>query len=151
MCLKMGKGGHAAFGSARFSLEFLSQSRRKWEKMTRAEQATVEAARAARCRRNRACRHGIRAGRAGAWLERRPDRDGKHNGGPSSPSDHRGCGPAPAGGLISYGPDRLDQYRRAAGYVDRILKGEKPADLLVQAPTKYASTIGSPALAKRRL
>jgi putative ABC transport system substrate-binding protein len=41
------------------------------------------------------------------------------------------------GGLISYGPNRLDQFRRAAGYVDRILKGEKPADLPVQAPTKY--------------
>src|SRR5262245_30587733 len=41
------------------------------------------------------------------------------------------------GGLISYGPDRLDQLRRAAGYVDRVLKGERPADLPVQAPTKY--------------
>jgi ABC-type uncharacterized transport system substrate-binding protein len=46
-----------------------------------------------------------------------------------------------SGGLISYGPDYLDQFRCAASYVDRILKGEKPADLPVQAPTKYKLVI----------
>jgi ABC-type uncharacterized transport system substrate-binding protein len=48
---------------------------------------------------------------------------------------------ATSGGLISYGPDFIDQFRRAAGYVDRILKGEKPADLPVQASTKYELVI----------
>jgi ABC-type uncharacterized transport system substrate-binding protein len=48
---------------------------------------------------------------------------------------------AAAGGLISYGPDYIDQYRKAAGYVDRILKGEKPADLPVQAPTRYETVL----------
>ncbi len=45
------------------------------------------------------------------------------------------------GGLVSYGPDTVDQYRRAASYIDRILKGEKPANLPVQRPTKYELTI----------
>jgi len=48
---------------------------------------------------------------------------------------------ATSGGLISYGPDTIDPFRRAATYVDRILKGEKPADLPVQAPTKYELVI----------
>ena len=45
------------------------------------------------------------------------------------------------GGLICYGPDFADQFRQAAGYVDRILKGEKPADLPVQAPTRYETVL----------
>jgi ABC-type uncharacterized transport system substrate-binding protein len=48
---------------------------------------------------------------------------------------------ATSGGLLSYGPDTIDQFRRAVAYVDRILKGEKPADLPVQAPTKYELVI----------
>jgi putative tryptophan/tyrosine transport system substrate-binding protein len=49
-----------------------------------------------------------------------------------------------AGGLVSYGLDFIDQYRKAAGYVDRIFKGEKPANLPVQAPTKYDLVINLP-------
>ena len=45
------------------------------------------------------------------------------------------------GGLLSYGPNRVDPYQRAAAYIDRILKGEKPADLPIQAPNKYELVI----------
>ena len=60
-------------------------------------------------------------------------------GGPGG--NRSGCQPQTGGGLVSYGPDIVDQYRRAAGYVDRILKGENPANLPVQAPTKYETVI----------
>jgi putative ABC transport system substrate-binding protein len=61
--------------------------------------------------------------------------------GPDMPAVYQEPNYAHAGGLISYGPNFLDQYRLTAGYVDRILKGEKPADLPVQAPTKYELVI----------
>src|SRR5262249_18354445 len=98
--------------------------------------------------RGRACHRSLRAG-----AERRPDRGGELVGDGASRADHCASDQAPPAGnlslsilcrrrrLVSYGTDLVDQYRRGAGYVDRILKGEKPADLPVQNPTKYDLTI----------
>ena len=103
----------------------------------------------ARRRRDRARRRGLRArsewrsDRDGGRRRRRLHRDliitlaARHK----LPAVYSERSFVAAGGLISYGPDNVDQYRRAAGYVDRILKGEKPADLPVQAPTKYELVI----------
>jgi ABC-type uncharacterized transport system substrate-binding protein len=55
-----------------------------------------------------------------------------------------------SGGLMFYGPDATDPYRRAASYVDRILKGEKPSDLPMQAPTKYELVINQSSSATHR-
>jgi len=100
--------------------------------------------RRARCRRDRARHYGLRA-----HLQERADRNGsvtaivhrelivtlaaRH----SLPAVYPYRYHITAGGLIAYGPDTTDPYRRAAVYVDRIFKGEKPGDLPVQAPTKY--------------
>jgi putative tryptophan/tyrosine transport system substrate-binding protein len=108
----------------------------------------VAAGRYPRCRGDRACDRELRPCRE--WW---PDRDTQRVRIRSSRSNCHACGSVklPAvyslrarvigGGLISYGPDTDDQFRQAAGYVNRIFKGEKPSDLPVQAPTKYELVI----------
>ena len=102
--------------------------------------------------RARGRRHRARHRRICSRFEWRPDRDAQwhhnHVTGRLSPRWRAGTGWPQcirsgflaAGGLISYGPNSVDPYRGAAGYVDRILKGAKPADLPVQAPTKYRAS-----------
>ena len=102
----------------------------------------------ARRRRDRARRHGIRALRNGGLIVTASALASVHRdliialaARHKLPAVYSDRFFVTGGGLISYGPDFVDQYRRAAGYVDRILKGEKPADLPVQAPTKYELVI----------
>jgi hypothetical protein len=91
----------------------------------------------ARGERDRAVRYDFRA--LSQW---RSDPGAERCGGAASRSDpHAGSSAQAAGGLISYGPDLVDQFRQAAGYVDRTLKGDKPADLPLQAPTKYETVL----------
>ena len=78
---------------------------------------------------------------AGPFAANHPDADYRVGGPHKLPAVYPFRYFVTAGGLISYGPDLVDQFRHAAGYVDRILKGEKPADLPVQAPTKYELVI----------
>jgi putative ABC transport system substrate-binding protein len=75
------------------------------------------------------------------WIELRTDRHDQPVGVPSLPAVYAIRVFVADGGLMSYGPDEIEQHRRAADYVGRILKGEKPADLPVQAPTKYELVI----------
>src|SRR5262245_26410344 len=104
----------------------------------------VDCGRPARCRRDRARRHRIRAPQNGGLIVTASALAFVHGDLIISlanrhrlPTVYWHRRHVAGGGLISYGPDTIDPFRRAAGYVDRILKGARPADLPVQAPTKY--------------
>jgi hypothetical protein len=116
----------------------------------RAQRASRRALGGGRCRTPAPIRDGIGRARTG----RHPCRQQRLHSASAAGHPHRALaarhklpaayferGFVTEGGLISYGPDFLDQYRRAAGYVDRILRGEKPGDLPVQTPTKYELVI----------
>src|SRR5262245_11743216 len=144
--------GDRARGCARRGLVPSAQPRRVADVHRHSGDGADAPGRVERGRGTRRCRDRARRRDTCELAKRRLDHDAHHRGDGASRSDCGSGGPAPAaddlplacllrGGLISYGNEVVTDYRLAAGYVDRILKGEKAADLPVQYPIKYELVI----------